>query len=85
MRRSSEENKSFIHSFGVIPEFRYVEIEEKLIETVMVEFEKHGLNLIRAWTGVKRNECLQPFERLDFKPVYRTFSWRSTWQISRAT
>ncbi|MFB0514961.1 MAG: GNAT family N-acetyltransferase [Candidatus Bathyarchaeia archaeon] len=70
--KSREEKKGFIHSFGVIPEFRGRGVEEKLIELAMNELEKRGMNLIQAWTDYKRNDRIQLLEKLGFQLVYKT-------------
>jgi len=69
----SEEKKGLIHDFCVIPEFRGHGVEEKLAEIAINELEKHGMNVIQAWTGCKRSDRMQLLEELDFKRAYKTF------------
>ena len=68
-----EEKKGFMHTLCVIPEFRGLGVEEKLAELVINELKKRGMNVIEAWTGCKRNDRIQFFEKYGFKPVYKTF------------
>ena len=71
--RSSEEKKSFIHTFCVIPEFRGRGVEEKLAEIAINELEKRGMNVIQAWTGSKRDGRILLLEKLGFRLVSKTF------------
>ena len=64
-----KEKKGFIHTFGVIPEFRGCGVEEKLVELAINELKKREMNLAQAWTDYKRNERIQLLEKLGFKLV----------------
>ena len=69
----SKEKRGFIYDFCVIPEFRGRGVEEKLAEIAINGLEKHGMNVIEAWTGCRRSDRIQLLEKLGFKPVYKTF------------
>ena len=64
-----KEKKGFIHTFGVIPEFRSRGVGEKLVELAIHELKKRGMNLIQAWTDYKRNGRVKLLEELGFEPV----------------
>lgn len=70
--RLSEEKKGFIHTFCVIPEFRGLGVEEKLLGAAINDLEKRGMNLIQTWTGIKRNDRIQLLEKRGFTFAYRT-------------
>jgi len=69
---SSQDNKGFIYDFCVIPEFRGLGVEEKLLVAAMDELEKRGMNLIQTWTGIKRDDRIQLLEKHDFTFAHRT-------------
>lgn len=68
----SEEKKGFMHIFCVIPEFRGLGVEEKLLEAAINDLERRGMNLIQTWTGIKRNDRIQLLEKQGFTFAYRT-------------
>lgn len=72
IEKLSKEKKGFIHTFCVIPEFRGLGAEEKLLEAAMKELRKRGMKLIQTWTGIKRNDRIQLLERQGFAFAYRT-------------
>jgi len=64
-----EEKKGFVHTFCVIPEFRGLGVEERLLELAMNELKRRGMNLVQAWTDYSRNERVQVLEKAGFKLV----------------
>lgn len=70
--RFSEEKRSFIYDFCVVPEFRGLGVEEKLLRVAMNDLEKRGMNLIQTWTGIKRRDRIQLLEKRGFTFAYRT-------------
>lgn len=68
----SKEKKGSIHTFCVIPEFRSLGAEEKLLGVAMNDLEKRGMNVIQTWTGIKRNDRIQLLEKQGFTVAYRT-------------
>jgi mycothiol synthase len=67
------EKKGFIRAFGVIPEFRGKEIEEKLADTAIRELKMRAMEVIQAWATATREDRIQLWETLGFKLV-RKFS-----------
>jgi len=70
--RLGEEKKGFINTFCVIPEFRDLGVEEKLLGATIDDLEKRGINLIQTWTGIKRSDRIQLLEKWGFTFAYRT-------------
>lgn len=70
--RLSKEKKGYIYSFGVIPAFRGLGVEEKLLGAAMNDLEKRGMKLIQTWTGIKRNDHIPLLEKRGFTFAYRT-------------
>jgi len=68
-----EEKKGFVRAFGVIPEFRGREVEEKLAQTAIRELKKHEMEIVQAGTVEGRGDMARLWEGLGFKLV-RTFS-----------
>lgn len=64
-----KEKKGFVHIFCVIPEFRDLGVEEKLLELAMNELKRRGMNVVQAWTDHSRNERIQVLEKAGFKLV----------------
>lgn len=68
-----EEKKSFIRSFGIIPEFRGRGIEEELVKLVLNELKIRGMETVQAWARDSRRDRIRLWEKLGFKLV-RKFS-----------
>ena len=64
-----KEKKGFVHVFCVIPEFRGLEVEERLLELATNELKRRGMNLVQAWTDYSRNERIRVLEKAGFKLV----------------
>jgi len=64
-----KEKKGFVHVFCVVPEFRGLGVEERLLELAMNELKRRGMNLAQAWTDHSRNERIQILETAGFKLV----------------
>lgn len=68
-----EEKKSFIRSFGIIPDFRGRGIEEELVKLALNELKIRGMETVQAWARDSRRDRIRLWEKLDFKLV-RKFS-----------
>ena len=68
-----EEKKSFIRSFGIIPEFRGRGIEEELVKLALNELKTRGMETVQAWARDSRRDRIRLWEKLGFKLV-RKFS-----------
>ncbi len=71
--RLRKEKKSFIRSFGIIPEFRGRGIEEELVEIALNELKSRGMEVVQAWARDTRKDRIRLWEKLGFKLV-RKFS-----------
>jgi len=71
--KKRKEKKSFIRTFGIIPEFRGRGIEEKLVETALKELKSRGMETVQGWTSDSREDRIRLWETLEFKLV-RKFS-----------
>jgi len=73
--KSGEEEKGFLQDFGVIPEFRDLGVEEKLVESAVDELEKHGITVVQAprirWSHQGKEECIQFLEKMGFELIRR--------------
>ncbi len=64
-----KEKKGFVHVFCVIPEFRGLGVEERLLELATNELKRRGMNVVQAWTDHSRKERIEVLEKEDFKLV----------------
>jgi ribosomal protein S18 acetylase RimI-like enzyme len=64
-----KERKGFVHIFCVIPEFRGLGVEERLLDLAVNELKGRGMNLMQAWTDHSRNDRIQILEKAGFKLV----------------
>ncbi len=71
--RLRKEKKSFIRSFGIVPQFRGIGIEEKLVETALKELRSRGMETVQAWARDIREDRIRLWEKFGFKLV-RKFS-----------
>jgi mycothiol synthase len=68
-----KEKKGFLRNFGVIPEFRGIGIEEKLVKTALIKLQKREMYTVQAWTHESRKDRIDLWEKNGFKLV-RKFS-----------
>ena len=68
-----EEKKGFVRNFGVIPTFRGQGIEEKLAETALEEFKRHGMKVVQSAADGEQKDVIRLWKNLGFKLV-RKFS-----------
>jgi len=70
---SGEEEKGFLQDFGVIPEFRDLGVEEKLVESAVDELEKHGITVVQAprirWPHKGKEDRIQFLEKMGFELI----------------
>jgi len=71
--KKRKEKKSFIRTFGIIPEFRGKRIEEKLAETALKELKNRGMETVQGWASDSREDRIRLWKTLGFKLV-RKFS-----------
>lgn len=76
VEKSSEDRRGFIRDFCVLPASRGSEAETRLLEAAMDDLRKRGVERVRAWTGVDRNDRIRFLERSGFKFACRTFDMR---------
>jgi len=70
---SGEEEKGFLQDFGVIPEFRGLGVEEKLVKSAVDELEKHGITVVQAprirWPHQGKEDRIQFLEKMGFELI----------------
>jgi ribosomal protein S18 acetylase RimI-like enzyme len=76
VEKSGGEKRGFIRDFCVLPPFRGSEVEEKLLDAAVNEFEKRGVKRMRAWTGVGRTDRIRFLEKSGFTFSNRTIDMR---------
>lgn len=64
-----KERKGFVHVFCVLPEFRGLGVEERLLESAIDELKKHEMNVVQAWTDHSRKERIGVLEEEGFQLV----------------
>jgi mycothiol synthase len=67
-----EDQKGFIQSLGVLPEFRGKGIARKLVENAIESLKQRGMKLADAWAQTDREACIHLFESFGFKQVRAT-------------
>jgi len=67
-----EEEKGFVQSLGVLPQFRRKGIARKLVEKALHSLKEKGMKLVDAWAQSDRQVCVHLFESFGFKPVRAT-------------
>jgi len=68
-----KEEKGFVRSFGIIPEYRAIGLEEKLAEEALKELKRRGMKTAQAWAPQSREDMIRLWEGLGWKLV-RKFS-----------
>lgn len=71
--RLRKEKKGFIRSFGIVPQFRGIRIEEELVETALRELRSRGMDIVQAWARDTREDRIRLWKKFGFKLV-RKFS-----------
>jgi len=73
--KSRRERKGFIQDFGVVPRFRDLGVEEKLVESAIDELRKKGMENVQAprirWPYHKKGGHIQFLERMGFRLIRR--------------
>jgi ribosomal protein S18 acetylase RimI-like enzyme len=76
VEKADEEKRGFIRDFCVLPSFRGIGVEEKLMEAAVTEFREHGVKQVRAWTGVGRTDRIEFLVQSGFRFSHRTIDMR---------
>lgn len=64
-----KEKKGFIHTLCVVPEYRGLGVEEKLLELAVNELKKRGMDSVQSWSDHRRNDRIQLLEANSFETV----------------
>ena len=64
-----KDEKGFIQSLGVLPQYRGKGIARELVETALESHRDRGVKIVDAWAQSDRAACVHIFESFGFKPV----------------